>query len=349
MKNTQTALFMLLSGIVILAACSGSPGLSQVQYRASRAIKENDKDDDGKISRDEWRKRPAVFKIIDTDKDGYLSLEELRVHFSGPAKEGLKASPKRSPETGGGRTTRAALDRVTLCAIGRGWTCDMKHAIARGLFETGLRPRFPENVICHDIDEEYAISYTHKRNRESYHGGIDMPAPWGTPIIAAAAGTVVGKFLGENTPRGIEIVLRHSPEDTGIPLWIYTQYTHFDEMPTLAVGQRVRMGEILGPTGNTGINVRTGIQSRKRRPAIHFGVFYSTSELYVALRRKIIPVNGHWMDPVALFRKKLPLDSYAMKALPEEEKQVPISYMLDDGEAFPANTKIVWPYTCTRR
>ncbi len=59
--------------------------------------------------------------------------------------------------------------------------------------------------------------------------------------------------------------------------------------------------------------------------------------------------NAELQDPVALFRKKLPLDSYAMKALPEEEKQVPISIMLDDGEAFPANTKIVWPYTCTRR
>ena len=349
MKNIQTTLFILLLGIAILAACSGLPSLSQVQYRASRVIKKNDKDDDGKISRDEWRRRPALFKKIDKDKNGYLSLEELRVHFSDPAKEALKAEPKQSPETGGGRTTRAALDRETLCAIGRGRKCTMKPAIARGLFETGLRPRFPENVKCRDIDEQYAISYTYKRNREAYHGGIDMPAPWGTPMIAAAAGTVVGKYRGERSARGIEIVLRHSPEDTGIPLWIYTQYAHFDEMPTLAVGQRLDMGEILGPTGNSGISPRTGEQSERRRPAIHFAVFYSTSEQYVALRNKIIPVNGQWMDPVALFRKKLPLDSYAMKALPEEEQQVPISIMLDDGEAFPANTKIVWPYTCTRR
>jgi hypothetical protein len=55
------------------------------------------------------------------------------------------------------------------------------------------------------------------------------------------------------------------------------------------------------------------------------------------------------MDPVALFRKKLPLDTASMKALPGAEKQVAISIMFDDGEVFPANTKIVWPYTCTRR
>ncbi|MBI4489318.1 MAG: M23 family metallopeptidase [Deltaproteobacteria bacterium] len=260
-----------------------------------------------------------------------------------------QGSPEQSAETGKGRTTGAALDPVTRCAIGRWRTCDIKQAVARGLFETGLRPSFPENAKCRDIDEGYAISYAQKRNREAYHGGIDMPAPWGTPMIAAAAGTVVGKYLGENSARGIEIVLRHSPEDTGIPLWIYTQYAHFSEMPTLKIGQRVRMGENLGPTGNSGIDPRRGTQSTKRRPAIHFAVFYSTGELYADIRDTIIPVEGRWMDPVALFRKKLPLDSDSMKALPEEEKQVPISIMFDDGETFPADTKIIWPYTCARR
>ncbi|MBI4191483.1 MAG: hypothetical protein HY525_13220 [Betaproteobacteria bacterium] len=58
--------------------------------------------------------------------------------------------------------------------------------------------------------------------------------------------------------------------------------------------------------------------------------------------------EGYWMDPVALFRKILPLDSNSMKALSEAEKQVLISVMFDNGQMFPANTKIVWPYTCTR-
>jgi hypothetical protein len=260
-----------------------------------------------------------------------------------------QGSPERSVQTADGRTTGAAVDAVTSCAIGRWRHCDIKQAIVRGLFETGLSPSFPEHAKCRGIDERYAINYTAKRQREQYHGGIDMPAPWKTPMIAAAAGTVVGKYLGEHSSRGIEIVLRHSPEDSGIPLWIYTQYGHFSEMPKLEIGQRVRMGENLGPTGNSGIDARTGTQSRRRRPAIHFGVFFSTSQLYADIRDTIIPVEGHWMDPVALFRKKLPLDSASMKALPDAEKQVPISIMFDDGEVFPANTKIVWPYTCTRR
>jgi len=245
-----------------------------------------------------------------------------------------------------GQVTKNKIDEFTLCAMGRSRDCTMEPAIERGLFETGLRPRFPDNTECRGIDEKWAISYTAKRLREAYHGGIDMPAPPGTLIIAAAAGTVIGKYLGENTPRGIEIVLRHSPQETGLPVWTYTQYTHFSKMPKHEVGQRVRMGEVLGPTGNTGINVRTGKQSETRRPAIHFGVFFNTSGKYAALRNKIIPAQGLWMDPNAMFRKKPPFDSKSLKALPRREKQIPISIMFEDGTTYPANTKIVWPYTC---
>jgi murein DD-endopeptidase MepM/ murein hydrolase activator NlpD len=252
----------------------------------------------------------------------------------------------QSAESDKDRAQAGATDSVA-CAIGRWRNCDIQQAVARGLFETGLRPVFPAHAKCRGIDEGYAISYTAKRGREQYHGGIDMPAPWGTPMIAAATGTVVGKFHGERSFRGIEIVLRHSPDDTGIPLWIYTQYAHCSKMPALELGQRVRIGEHICPTGNTGID-RTGAQSTRRRPAIHFAVFFSTSERYEEIQDVIIPAEGYWMDPVALFRKTLPLDSNSMKALPEAEKQVPVSIMFENGETFPAGTRIVWPYTCTR-
>lgn len=239
-------------------------------------------------------------------------------------------------------------DQVTRCAIGRFRHCDINDALARGLFETGLTPRFPEHARCREIDEGYAIDYSGKRDRENYHGGIDMPAPFGTPMIAAADGTVVATFGGERSYRGIEIVLRHAPEDTGIPLWIYTQYAHCAEMPALEIGRRVRRGEALCPTGNTGITPG-GKKRGARRPAIHFGVFYAASEHYIVMRDTVIPAGGRWMDPVALYRGRLPLDSDSMKALPVSEKQIPISVMFENGETFPATAKVVWPYACTPR
>jgi len=172
-----------------------------------------------------------------------------------------------------------------------------------------------------------------------------MPAPFGTPMIAAAAGTVVAKSAEQRSYRGIEIILRHSPEDTGLPVWTYTQYAHFDEMPSLAVGDRVRMGQALGPTGNSGFQ-RGG--KRARRPAIHFAVWFSRSPDWAMVRNVVVPVNGLWMDPVAFYRKAPHFDSAAMKALPGGEKEVPISVMFEDGTTSPAGTKLVWPYTCKK-
>lgn len=250
-----------------------------------------------------------------------------------------------------GLVDRSEMDRETLCAIGRSRKCDVQTAIKRGLFETGLVPMFPKGVLCRDIDsEKWAISYTHKRPREAYHGGIDMPAPYGTPIIAAADGTVVGLYEGEDSYRGREIVLRHTPDDTGIPLYIYTQYTHFDTMPQFMVGDRVRMGQFLGPTGNSGKAGGKKHAAKKkglRRPAIHFAVWYSGDPEFCDTGRAIVPKNGFWMDPNALFRKTLPFDSYSMKNLPQSQKEVPVSVMLEGGRLIPPDTKIVWPYTCS--
>jgi len=343
MNHVRNIAVIFFSGLLVVT----SSGTSLAQNRAPRAIEKNDKDGDGRVSRDEWgEKRRRIFNQIDTDGDGYLTLEEFRAQFGETADSG---SADKETVLAEGQVKSDDIDAFTLCAMGRGFDCTMEPAIERGLFETGLNPRFPDNAICRAIDEGWAISYTAKRNRDSYHGGIDMPAPWGTPMIAAADGVVIGKYLGEKTPRGIEIVLRHRPEDTGLPVWTFTQYTHFSEMPKQELGQRVRKGEVLGPTGNSGINVRTGRQSERRRPAIHFAVFFNTSGNYAALSNKIIPVEGWWMDPNAMFRKKPPFDSGSLKALPQGEKKIPISVMFEDGATDPADTRIIWPYTCRRR
>ena len=61
-----------------------------------------------------------------------------------------------------------------------------------------------------------------------------------------------------------------------------------------------------------------------------------------------MPLDGRWVDPIALYRGQMPLDSAAMKALPESEKSVPIAVMYEDGEVTPAAAKFVWPYMCRR-
>jgi len=304
-----------------------------------------DADGDGRISASEFRGKRRPFSLFDLDGDGYATRAEIEEAIGGRSRN--KASAEQASRLDG-QIAISQIDAETVCAIGRGRRCDIGLAVKRGLFETGLRPQFPDGFSCRDIDEAWAISYSHKRDREQYHGGIDMPAPFGTPIVAAANGTVVGKFEGKNSYRGMEIILRHSPDDTGLPVWVYTQYAHFDSMPALEIGQRVRMGQVLGPTGNSGITRSGGGRTKDRRPAIHFAVWFSASPAFAVTRRDVIPVDGQWMDPNALYRLKPPFDSGSLKALPDGQKVVRIPVMTDDGAAVPATTKLIWPYKCSR-
>ncbi len=52
-----------------------------------KAVQKRDSNGDGKVSRDEWDKSPFVFKKIDLNKDGYLTVEEFAKKFgmSGPS------------------------------------------------------------------------------------------------------------------------------------------------------------------------------------------------------------------------------------------------------------------------
>jgi len=78
----------------------------------------------------------------------------------------------------------------------------------------------------------------------SYHSGVDFRAPQGTPVHAAAGGTVV---LAEPTGLwGNAIVIDHG--------WgVLTGYGHLSAID-VQVGQQVRQGDSIGKVGNTGLS-----------------------------------------------------------------------------------------------
>jgi murein DD-endopeptidase MepM/ murein hydrolase activator NlpD len=96
------------------------------------------------------------------------------------------------------------------------------------------------------------------------HEGIDMAAPIGTPVLAAAAGTVI--YAGDQVRGyGNMIVLRHSDE-------LVTVYAH-NSVLRVRIGESVPAGQQIAKVGDTG---------RSTAPHLHFEV-----------RRKEIP-----QDPI---------------------------------------------------
>lgn len=213
---------------------------------------------------------------------------------------------------------------------------------ARGVIGTDLVPDFVGGGDCPEIDsEKWAIDYTYKREREALHKGIDIPQPRGTPIRAVSDGVIIGKSENKHDRKGIEVMLRHTPDQTGLPFWTYSQYTHLREMSPLPVGGPVKMGDEVGKTANTG-----KMGKRVRRDALHFAILYSESPEWSNDGVVVTPKDGYFMDPNAFYRLEPPYDSQSLVKLPMDQKQVPVPYMKADGTLVPADTMRIWPYAC---
>jgi len=84
-------LFAFLLSLTLLAA-SAVPVFAQAQGKAERKknararFEEMDANNDGKVSKSEWKGRPRAFDRLDADHDGYVTREEL--------KEGRKKAKK---------------------------------------------------------------------------------------------------------------------------------------------------------------------------------------------------------------------------------------------------------------
>ncbi len=84
--------------------------------------------------------------------------------------------------------------------------------------------------------------YTFTRGFTSWHTGVDLAAPVGTPVLAANSGAVI--FAGWNSwGYGYTIVLAHGP--------FLTLYGHLSNI-YVGCGQLVTVGQTIGGVGNTG-------------------------------------------------------------------------------------------------
>jgi murein DD-endopeptidase MepM/ murein hydrolase activator NlpD len=98
--------------------------------------------------------------------------------------------------------------------------------------------------------------YTITQNFSSWHQGIDLSAPMGTPVSAANGGRVI--FAGGNTwGYGNAVVISSGP--------FATLYGHLSSV-NVGCGQDVGTGQIIGAVGSTGIS---------SGPHLHFEILYN--------------------------------------------------------------------------
>lgn len=92
------------------------------------------------------------------------------------------------------------------------------------------------------ISSEYGYRIHPIYGYEEYHSGLDIPAPRGTNIIAAASGTVAWAYKSSSAGNWIGI-------DHGNGL--YTVYMHMSAF-AVSAGDYVNAGDVIGYVGSTG-------------------------------------------------------------------------------------------------
>src|SRR3954454_3724159 len=96
------------------------------------------------------------------------------------------------------------------------------------------------------------------RSQGRRHDAIDIMAPEGAPVIAAADGKIEKLF---NSVRGGTTIYERSPDQK----WVY-YYAHLSAYaPGLHEGQQVRRGEVIARVGHTGDASAAG-------PHLHFAI-----------------------------------------------------------------------------
>lgn len=113
----------------------------------------------------------------------------------------------------------------------------------------------PCSYICVTSRFGYRIPPT--QGASSYHAGVDLAAPSGTPIYASRAGQVTTTAFQQGGA-GNYVSINHGDGFASI----YMHMTHYIVKP----GQVVSQGQVIGYVGSTGVS--TG-------PHLHFGISYN--------------------------------------------------------------------------
>lgn len=216
---------------------------------------------------------------------------------------------------------------------------------SESIMPSGLEPAFPEKFRCPEIASPFGSETRYDGSRRPIwapgggrHGGIDITLVEGTPLLALAAGTVAARGEGGRMV-GNYVWLAHSPEDTGLPYWVFSKYQHLDVLPEIPIGSKVSLGQVIGRSGRTGTT--GGHYGLNGYPHLHLTTVRSSEREYEVEESRLISRDGRIVDPLTLYRDA--------GGPPSSDKRIAIPYATPEGQLSSPNTRLVWPVACRPR
>ena len=94
------------------------------------------------------------------------------------------------------------------------------------------------------LENAFGNSYTYFGIFRGGHTGVDLAAPYGTPVQAVAAGKVVRIFTRPNMRYGRYLMIQHGPK-------LFSLYGHLSAIK-VRLGEQLKQGQVIAAVGNTG-------------------------------------------------------------------------------------------------
>ncbi len=110
------------------------------------------------------------------------------------------------------------------------------------------------------VSSRYGVRKDPFHGRPTFHGGIDIAADTGTPVVATADASVTE--VKTDSRYGQYITLRHADGTL-------TRYGHLSKQ-TVAVGERVRAGQTIGAVGSTGRSTGAHLDYRVSKDGVKY-------------------------------------------------------------------------------
>lgn len=162
------------------------------------------------------------------------------------------------------------------------------------------------------------------------HHGLDIAMPQGTPLLAVADGTVIRVQPTDVDAAGIWVGIRH---DNGM----ISRYLHNSRPPAVGLNQRVKKGQVIGWSGNTGSS--TG-------PHLHFAL-HAPETLLPAIEAAVGKPTGGW-GPSSKYgiaipaEPWVPVDGYRISTRAKLAAQkIPIRTMRSPTPQVPTHPAVV--------
>lgn len=128
-------------------------------------------------------------------------------------------------------------------------------------------PQRPRRGVPERISRPFGWGRDPFTGRPRFHGGVDLPAPYGTSVHAADDGRVT--LVNNTTGYGLQVIVAHARGRM-------SRYAHLSSTQ-VSVNERVARGQVLGRVGSSGratgphLHLETIVGQTKRDPASVLG------------------------------------------------------------------------------